>query len=216
MRISMRAIFWAVTIAFICVVQNSKSIAQEYLLQRYDPFVQHGKPSFLEKRIKELNTKEGRAAVNALASYIGIDPVKIDAGIARTADILIPPDQEDIGGLIRTPEGYTICYAKPAMDDIGAGQRGIETYGDTIFNTSLVRVIPDRNNDDGLVWNLVVPFEAITDARVTGVFDVVFVKADPGWRQHHRECRPSGEHPWLARNNYTSLNVPCSVPQYCE
>jgi len=212
----MRSMFWAVTIAFICVVQCSKGVAQEYLLQRYDPSVQHGKSSSFIKTIKELNTKEGRAAVNALASYIGVDPAKIDAGIARTTDIIIPSDQEDIGGLIRAPEGYTICYAKPAMDDIGPGHRGIETYGDTTFNTSLVRVIPDKNNDDGLVWKLVVPFETITDARVTGVFDIVFVKADPGWRQRHRECRPSGEHPWLARNNHTSLNVPCSVPQYCE
>src|SRR3954471_14681495 len=98
MRISMRAMFCAVTIAFICVVQNSKSIAQEDLLQRYDPFVQHGKPSFFEKKIKELNTKEGRAAVNALASHIGIDPAKIDAGIAITADIVIARDQQDTGG----------------------------------------------------------------------------------------------------------------------
>ena len=103
------------------------------------------------------------------------------------------------------------------MDGIGPGDRGIEAYGDTTFNTSLVAgVIPDRNNDDGLVWNLSVPFETITDARVTGVFDIVFVKADPDWKQRHPECRPSGKHPWLARNNYTSLNVKCSVPQYCE
>jgi hypothetical protein len=134
----MRAMFWAVTIAFVCILQNSKSVAREYLLQRYNPFVQHGKRSFFAKTIKELNTKESRAAVNALTSYIGIDPAKVDADIARTADIVISSDQEDIGGLIRAPEGYTICYAKPAMDDIGPGHRGIETLGDTTFNTSAI------------------------------------------------------------------------------
>ena len=60
----MRAIIWAVTIAFICVNPNSKSIAQEYLLQRYSPFVQHGKQSFSKRPIKEINTKKKEGDCN--------------------------------------------------------------------------------------------------------------------------------------------------------
>ncbi|SFV01025.1 hypothetical protein [Bradyrhizobium arachidis] len=192
------------------------ALAQDVLAQRYNVFIQHDKVSFIQKTIKELNTPEGRAVLSAAAAYLGVDPATVNAAIAGTADMVVPKDQQDSRGIIRSSEGYTICLAKPSNENMGAGQHGIETHGDTTFNTSLVRVIPGRNNDDGLVWYTVVPFKASTDTRVAGSFDVVFVKASPGWRERYPNCRPSGEHPWLARNNHTQLNVKCTVPQYCE
>jgi hypothetical protein len=87
---------------------------------------------------------------------------------------------------------------------MGAGDKGIETHGDTTFNSTIVR--DDKNN--GLGMYMVVPCKASTDTRVASGFDVTFVKADPGWEAKYPLCMKTGSHPWLARNNSTQLNVP--------
>lgn len=192
------------------------SAQTDVLAQRYDVFIQHDKLNVFQKTVKELNTSEGRIVLGAAATYLGLDPNSTNAAVAGSAHMVVPNGPEEFRGIIKSPAGYTICLAKPANPNMGAGEQGIETHGDTTFNATLIRVIPGKNNDDGLAWYIVVPFKAGTDTRVTGSFDVVWVKASPGWQQRWPGCRPSGEHPWLARNNHTQLNVKCSVPQYCE
>lgn len=209
-------LFQTLTVLASLASLNTGANAQEILVQRYNVHIQRDKLSIIEKTTKELNTPEGRALVTAVAMYFGVNPAAINAGIAEGAKMIVPGGQQDMSGLIRTPVGYTICYARPSNPNMGAGQHGIETHGDTTFNTTLMRVIPGRNNDDGLGWYMVVPRKAGTDTRVSGSFDVAWVRADPGWRQRYPQCRPSGEHPWLARNNSTSLNVKCTVPKVCE
>lgn len=210
-------------IAFVTVVcaataamsSMAAQAEEEILAQRYDVNIQKDKLTILEKTTKELATPEGQALVTAVATYFGLPADKINVGIATAAKFVVPGGQQDTSGIIRTPVGYTICYAKPSNENMGSGDKGIETHGDTTFNTSLIRVIPGKNNDDGLAWYMSIPHKAGTDTRVAGSFDVVWVKADPGWQVRYKQCRPSGEHPWLARNNSTTLNAKCSVPQYC-
>jgi hypothetical protein len=196
----------------VCMLLACEAAAQvEVLVQRYDVFVER-KRGVIQKTVKELGSKEGRAIVSAAAAYFGVDPSKMNAGISA-AQMLVPGGSEEMRGLIQTPVNYTICYAVP-LGPSGAGQHGIETHGDSTFNTTLTRVIPGKSNLDGLGWYMVVPYKS-GGARVTGVFDVVWVLANPGWQTKYK-CRPTGEHPWLARNNGTALNAKCSVPNLCQ
>jgi hypothetical protein len=205
-----------VVCAAIAAMYSTAAYAdEEFLAQRYDVNIQKDKLTILEKTTKELTTPEGQALVTVVATYFGLPADKINVGIAAAAKFIVPGGQQDTSGLIRTPVGYTICFAKPSNPNMSSGDKGIETHGDTTFNTSLIRVIPGKNNDDGLAWYMSIPRKAGTDTRVAGSFDVVWVKADPGWQERYKQCRPSGEHPWLARNNSTTLNAKCSVPQYC-
>ncbi|WP_271504272.1 hypothetical protein [Bradyrhizobium sp. CCBAU 11357] len=189
--------------------------AQDVLVQRYNVFVQRDQQSFIEKTVKELNTPEGSAVLTVVGTYLGMDPKILNAAVAGTASLVVPSNQQDTSGIIRSPEGYTVCLARPADPKMGAGQHGIETHGDTTFNTTLLRVIPGKVSDDGLSWSMSVPKKRGTDTRVAGSFDIVFVKADPGWRERYPACRPAGEHPWLARNNRTQLNARCTVQHAC-
>lgn len=185
--------------------------SQEILVNRYDVLIQRDKLDIFQKTGKELNTPEGKAIVAAACAYFGCDADKVNVGIAEAAKFIVPSGQQDMKGLIQTPVGYTICYATPSNPNMGAGDKGIETHGDTTFNTTLLRVVPGVNEFDGLGWYMVVPFKAGTDTRVNAVFDVTWVKADPGWQQKYPQCRKRGEHPWLARKNETHLNVPCTL-----
>lgn len=193
------------------ILSAATANSQEILVNRYDVLVQHDKLNVFHKTGQELDTDEGRALVAAACAYFGCDPSKVSAGIAGAAKLIVPGGQQDMKGLIQTPVGYTICYAAPSNPNMGSGDKGVETHGDTTFNTTLLRVAPGVSDLDGLAWYMSVPFKAGTDTRVNAVFDVTWVKASPGWQQKYPQCRKRGEHPWLARNNETQLNVPCTL-----
>jgi len=199
--------FSAATAVFVSLTYPAQ--AQDVVVNHFDWFVQHDKMSIIEKTIKEANTPEGQAIISAVAAYVGIDPKTTSIALAAAASFKPPAQQQDMSGLIQTPPGYTICFARPSNPNPGAGDKGIETHGDTTFNGTIVRVIPGYNFD-GLAWYMVVPTTAGGDHRVATSFDVVTVKADPGWQNRYKNCEPTGEHAWLARNNETHLNVPCS------
>jgi hypothetical protein len=134
----------SVTIVCAAIAAISSTAAQaeeEILAQRYDVNIQKDKLSIIEKTTKELTTPEGQALVTAVATYFGLPADKINIGIATAAKFVVPGGQQDTSGLIRTPVGYTICYAQPSNPNMGSGDKGIETHGDTTFNTSLLRVI---------------------------------------------------------------------------
>lgn len=200
----------------LCVCGFSLELqAQEYIVQRYSIYIQRDKLSFVDKGIKEANTREGRAILSAAATLAGANPETVNGIITAAQNFLPAQKQQDMRGVIQSKPGYTICYAKP-VGPLGAGEHDIETHGDSTWNTSLIRVIPEKNqNFDGLAWYIVAPTKADTDTRVNGTYDIVFVRADPGWQSRFPGCRPTGEHPWLARNNHTRVNVACSVPAYC-
>lgn len=212
--------YWAFFFAAYLISSLNCASAQddpEILVNRYNVLIQRDKLNVLQKTAKELNTSEGQAVVSAACFVIGCDPISINASIAEGARMIVPEGQQDMNGIIQTPVGYTICYAEPSNQNMGAGDKGIETHGDTTFNTTILRVVPGVNNLDGLGWYMVVPFKARTDTRVNAAFDVVWVKAAPGWQQLYPQCEKRGEHPWLARNNSTSLRVPCTLANdVCE
>ena len=190
--------------------------AQEAKYQRYGWWHNRDRVSLAEKTAKEASTPEGRALIAAIAIYAGIDPSTVDAAVTTAAAFIVSNDKgNELSGLIQTEVGYTICYAKPISDNIGAGEHGIETHKST-FNTSIMRVTPSTGqNFDGLGWYMDLPRSRDLDHRVHTDFDVVFVKADiPGIMEKYK-CRPTGEHPWLATNNHTTLNAKCTVPANC-
>ncbi|MGJ4945023.1 hypothetical protein ACQR1W_30970 [Bradyrhizobium sp. HKCCYLS1011] len=181
----------------------------DVIVHHFDWIVQHDKQSFVEKTVKEANTPEGKAIIGAVATYIGVNPKVTSIGLAALAATAPRAGVQDTNGLIQSPVGYTICYARPSNPNMGAGDKGIETHGDSTFNSTINRVIPG-NNFDGLGWSMTVPFSRGGDHRVAASFDVVMVKAVPGWQNVYKNCELTGEHPWLARNNSTQLNVPCN------
>ena len=195
-------------LASIFVLIAAPCFAQDVLVRHFEVFVEHRKQNIVEKTVSELNTTQGKALVSAVSTYVGIDPTVTSIAISAVAQRIGSFAQES-KGLIQTPVGYTVCYALPSNPHAGAGDKGIETHGDSTFNGTIVRVIPGYNFD-GLAWYMFVPNAAGHDSRVTTAFDVVAVKADPGWQNRYKNCEPTGEHAWLARNNGTRVNVSCS------
>src|SRR5262245_19991749 len=135
MEATMRPMVSVLLAAATITATPNFSAAQDVLAQRYNVYVQKDKLNVFQKTIKELNTPEGQAVLTVVAAYIGVDPGTVNAAVAGTADMIVPNDQQDTSGIIRTPVGYTICLAKPSNPNMGAGQHGIETHGDTTFNT---------------------------------------------------------------------------------
>lgn len=186
----------------LVVLASGPAFAEDVIVSHFDVLKQCAKVSFLAKTIKEAKTPEGQALLNVGASLVGINPTVVSIGI-RAIPIEGASQEQDTHPFIRSPDGYTICSAKPSNLNMGSGDNGIETHGDTTFNATIVR---DAKND-GLAMYMVVPCKASTDTRVQSGFDVTFVKADAGWRNKYPQCVKTGSHPWLARNNHTSLNV---------
>ena len=178
------------------------AFAEDVLVSHFEVLKKCAKIDFLSKTVKEAKTPEGQALIKLAASLVGVDPTIVNIGLA-----VIPIEgvgkKQDTYPFIRSPVGYTICSAKPSNLNMGAGENGIQTHGDTTFNSTIVR---DAKNN-GLAMYMVVPCKATTDTRVQSGFDVTFVKADPGWEKKYPQCMKTGSHPWLARNNHTSLNV---------
>lgn len=184
----------------------SAATKADFLVQRYSVYINHNKVGILQNTIKQLNTGTGHAIITAVSVLLGGSSTALNGGIALAAKFAVPRGRiQDTRGLIRSPTGYTICYASPT--NIGARNRGIETHGDSTFNTTLYRVVSGKSNDDGLGWYMSIPYKVSTDVRVSGSFDVVWVQAIPGWQQKYKRCRPTFSHPWLARNNETRLDA---------
>lgn len=194
------------TCALLCSVAMGGSglaRAEDVLASHYNVLKKCDKISFLEKTAKEANTPEGKALIAIVVSMVGVDPNIVSIGLAAI-QVEAGGSGQDTYPFVRSPVGYTICSAQPSSLNIGAGENGIETHGDTTFNSTIVR--DDKNN--GLAMYMVVPCKASTDTRVQTSFDVAFVKAESGWEAKFPKCMKTGLHPWLARNNHTQLNVP--------
>jgi len=156
--------------------------------------IQHDKVSFIDKTIKEANTKEGRALLSAVALWVGVNPAGVNAGAAALAATLPNQGVQDSHSFFGSPAGFSICMARPAGS--------IETHGDTTWNATIA-----RGPVDGVGMYTVVPFKVRTDTRVEGSFILLFVRKDvPNWMSKYH-CDPTGSHPWLARNNETRLRV---------
>ncbi|TCM62368.1 hypothetical protein [Rhizobium sp. BK068] len=173
----------------------------DVIVSHFEVLKQCGKMSFIDKTVKELNTPEGKALITLAAGAVGVDPTLVGVAVAAIP-IEGQGNQQDTHPFIRSPVGYTICSARPSNLNTGAGQYGIETHGDTTFNSTIVR----KSDQNGLAMYMVVPCKASTDTRVQSGFDVTFVKADGGWEQRYPKCQKTGSHPWLARNNGTTLD----------
>jgi hypothetical protein len=195
----MRKIF--LSLFFALSIPPCAVAADDVLVSHYEVLKQCKKISFLEKTTKEANTPEGQAIIGIAANIIGVNPNIIKIGLSA-----IPVEgagnEQDTYPFIRSPVGYTICSAKPSNLNTGSGQFGIETHGDTTFNSVIVR----EQNKNGLGMYMVVPCKAGTDTRVQAGFDAVFVRADPGWESKYK-CMKTGSNPWLARNNETKLGA---------
>lgn len=195
----MRKIF---VFGFLAGLIPAAAVADDVLISHFEVLKACKKVSFLDKTVKELKTPEGQALLNVAAGLVGVNPTAVKIGLAAIPIEGGDKQEQDTHPFIRSPAGYTICSAKPSNLNMGSGDKGIETHGDTTFNSTMVR--DDKNN--GLGMYLVVPCKASTDTRVQSSFDVTFVKADPGWEGKF-QCAKTGSHPWLARNNGTKLNV---------
>jgi hypothetical protein len=180
--------------------------ADDVIVSHFEVLKACKKISFLDKTVKELKTPQGQAILAAGAAMVGVDPKTVGV-VAKAIPVDNQSTEQDTYPFIRSPEGYTICSARPSNLNTGSGQYGIETHGDTTFNSTVVRGGGTQKKDDGLWMYMVVPCKASTDTRVQSGFDVTFVKADPGWERKYPKCMPTGMHPWLARNNGTRLEV---------
>ncbi|PWI54093.1 hypothetical protein B5K03_11645 [Rhizobium phaseoli] len=173
----------------------------DVIVSHFEVLKQCGRMSFVDKTMKELNTPEGKAIISVAAGALGLDPTLVGFAVAAIP-IEGQNNQQDTHPFIRAPSGYTICYARPSNLNMGSGQYGIETHGDTTFNSTIVR----DAKKNGLAMYMVVPCKRSTDTRVQSGFDVTFVKASAGWEQKYPNCQKTGSHPWLARNNGTTLD----------
>ena len=138
---------------------------------------------------------------------MGVDPAKTTVVIEAIAAVVTDTQgNEDIRDLIQAPPRYTICYAGPVNPN--AAYHGIATTEDSLFNTSILCVVSAKGqNFDGLGWNTVAPHKVGGTVRIDASFEVVFVKAVPGWQNLYKNCEATGQHPWLSRNNETRLRV---------
>ncbi len=197
-------------ISMALVLSSSPSFAtdDDVIVSRFDILKACKKINFFDKTAKELKTPEGTVVLAAIASMVGVDPKTVSAAV-KALPIENQTTAQDTYPLIRSPVGYTICSARPsnANNPRYAGQYGIETHGDTTFNATIVRDDGSKTKNDGLQMYMVVPCKAGTDTRVESVIDITFVKAVPSWEKKYPKCMPTGMHPWLARNNRTSLEV---------
>jgi hypothetical protein len=191
------------TLVFALFSASSAIAAEDVIISHHEVLKSCGKIGFLDKTIKEIKTPEGQAILTAVATYIGFDPTAVNV-LINNIPIEGDGNQQDTHPFIRSPVGYTICAARPTNLKMGSGQYGIETHGDTTFNSTIVR----NAQTNGLAMYMVVPCKASTDTRVQSGFDVTFVRADAGWENVYPNCMATGSHPWLARNNGTTLNVP--------
>jgi len=187
--------------ATLTIVTIARAEQEQVLVARYNWLVARPKTNIIPNFIKQLNTPKGKVIIGLVAPYLGVSGELISIGVANIP-IHVTGGPQDFRGVIQSPVGYTICYARPFNPNLGAGDKGIETHGDTTFNATVLRVIPGTNQD-GLAWYMVVPQKVGTDTRVHAPFEVVWVKADPGWETRYKNCKPTGEHSWLARNNHT-------------
>ncbi|TBY41605.1 hypothetical protein [Rhizobium leguminosarum] len=173
----------------------------DVIVSHFEVLKQCKKMSFIDKTIKEAKTPEGKALITVAAGALGVDPTLVGFAVAAIP-IEGQNNSQDTYPFIRSPVGYTICSARPSNLKMGSGQYGIETHGDTTFNSTIKRD-PTTN---GLGMYMVVPCKVGTDTRVQAGFDVIFVKAAAGWEQKYPTCQKTESHPWLARNNGTTLD----------
>jgi hypothetical protein len=194
---------WKIAYAGLFIgIAPGVAVAQAVLISHHEILKKCGKIDFITKTIKEAKTPEGQALIQVAASAIGVDPNTVDIAIA-TIPVAGAGNQQDTYPNIPSPSSYTICNAIPSNLNMGSGDKGIETHGDTTFNATIRR----DSVFNGLAMYVVIPCKASTDTRVQSGFDVTFVKADPGWETRFPQCAKTGSHPWLARNNHTDLNV---------
>ena len=155
----MRLLRHLIAAMWLLVSTTSSGEAQEdILVQRYNLNIQRDKLNVAQQAAKAISDpKDIPIFFPGVAGILTSYPADVSVG-AAAAKMIIPSGKQDMSGLIQTPPGYTICLAKP-VEGSGAGQHGIETHGDTTFNTTLLRVLPNRNNVDGLGWYLVVPWK---------------------------------------------------------
>jgi hypothetical protein len=203
-----------INVLMLCLLAQS-AWGQDVLVAHYEVLRQCGRDLFNQSQLGALNSAFGKDLVSKGAALAGVDPAAVEIGVRQIPAEHANDRGQDTYPLVRSPVGYTVCAASPSNPNMGAGQAGIETHGDTTFNATILRVIPGITHDDGLAMYLVVPCKRSTDTRVQASFDVTFVRAEPGWQDRFK-CSATGSHPWLARNNSTSLNVPCSTEAYCQ
>jgi hypothetical protein len=198
---------------FVLFIFASPALSQELFVDRYRITIQQDRQTFFEKTAQEAQTPEGQAIIGSVSAYLGIPPKYIAVGVAGVSSLTSDQrSDEEFSGLIQSAPGYTICFAATSCVGqacgLGAGEHGIETHGDSTFNGTVTRVIPGQWSYDGLGWYLFAPISVTKDSRVDAIFDVGVVKAEGNWMETFN-CQPNGFHPWLARNNVTTLNKPC-------
>ena len=187
------------------------ALVQEYddvIVGHFEWTIQRQRISLNEKGPLEATTPQVKALVAAVARHLGINP-RVTPIRLTTLEVKDPPTSVgELEGLIQSPVGYTICYSRPShfMEE---KQSGIETHGAAIFNAAIVRAISGYRFD-GLAWYISVSPDRGSDNRVVASFDVVMVKLVPDWQNHYKNCEPTGEHPWISKNNLIQFNVPCS------
>lgn len=189
----------------VAVVNQSHAQDSDVIVAQYNFFKQNDRISFEEKTLKELNTPEGKAIVGAVAGWVGADPKTINLAVGLLAPKVTQTKQgEDYGGFFASPPGYTVCSARPSNPNMGSGHLGIETHNST-FNTTIVRAYKGKS-DDGLGYYANLPRSRSKDHRIAAPFEITFVKKGAEARF---KCQKTGDHPWLATNNGTRLNVQC-------
>ena len=189
---------------------NAQQLSEDVIYSQHHFYIENdgaGIIPVLVNTVKQGNTDEGKLIIGTVLSFVGVDPATTTAGIEAIAAVVTDTQgNEDIRGLIQAPPGYTICYASPVNPN--GAYHGIETTEDSSFNTSIMRVdLAKGQNFDGLGWNTVAPHKVGVTVRIDASFEVVFVKAVPGWQNLYKNCEATGEHPWLSRNNETRLRV---------
>ena len=205
-------------LALCLLLVPNVSFAQDVLVSRYHVYINQERQGFLAKTAEEMATPEGELILAAAAAYLGIPPEQVTAAAAVVVELARERQTvEEYSGLIQSPPGWTICFARTMCEgtgcgNVGAGMHGIETHGDSTFNGTIHRVLPGEWNFDGLSWYLFSPERASGDSRVDAWFDVGIVQAEGDWMNEFN-CDPTGEHSWLARNNVTTLNTSCDRAQ---
>lgn len=106
----------------------SPSLADDpnILVQRYTTKIETHQ-SFLDKTIQQAGTPEGKAIIGAVANYFGVPSAVV--GLALAATVQKSQNGEEYHQSIKSPPGYTICYAKPT----GAIYNGVESTEILLF-----------------------------------------------------------------------------------
>jgi hypothetical protein len=199
--------FAVIAVLTLCVSNGAKAQNAQILIENYLLDVRVERGTWIDFVKKEAGSKEGKTIITAVATLYDVDP-EITAIALEAA---LPPSGyvQDTNPEIHAPAGYTICEAHPTSDNIGAGEHGIETHGDTTFDATIVRGTAKGKKWNGINMYLVVPQNMSTDTRVIAPFTVTYVRNNWDKAQQYLDnsdiCMSHCQMPWHARNNSTRL-----------